>query len=390
MVQEDASKIRTIEKYNEKLDIVAKSTKVDFNETKGVKYYCQLSDLSYFHIISNPTIDIMHDVYEGAIPLILSLFFRKLIELKLSSLDELSKIVQLFNYGFLDRRNIPSPLDLDKRSLGQNATQSVCLFRNIPFIFHRYRDHPDLIEIWKGISALQRIVVFLFSTELTDADLEELEKQTTLFIVQIIKCGCKVSPKPHFMLHYPRIIRTVGPLVHMNMLKYERKHQELKSFQNRNFKNLNKMLAEKHQQKICINEFSCADNIEEGHKKRVENDLKYENILSTFETDDISELKYLIVNNYNYRKDLLVIHDSKFCRIEKVLVIENRRYLLCFPCKINSFNEFLNSFQIEVETSHDYFVVALDELKKPKTYEIQCIESVKYIKNMPDMCLNLK
>lgn len=212
MVQEDASKIRTIENYIEKLDIVAKSTKVDFNETKGVKYYCQLSDLSYFHIISNPTIDIMHDVYdlyEGTIPLILSLFFRKLIQLKLSSLDELSKIVQLFNYGFLDRRNIPSPIDLDKRSLGQNATQSVCLFRNIPFIFHRYRDHPDLFDIWKGISALLRIIVILFSTELCNTDLIELENQTTLFLVQIIKCGCKVSPKPHFMLHYSRVIRMV-------------------------------------------------------------------------------------------------------------------------------------------------------------------------------------
>lgn len=111
--------------------------------------------------------------------------------------------------------------------------------------------------------------------------------------------------------------------------------------------------------------------------------------MSTFETDDMCELKFLKVNNYNYRKDLLVIHDSKFCHIEKVLVIENRRYLMCLPCKIISFNDFLNSFQVEVELSHDYFVVAVDNLKKAKTYEIQCIESVKYIKNMPDMCLNL-
>lgn len=62
---------------------------------------------------------------------------------------------------------------------------------------------------------------------------------------------------------------------------------------------------------------------------------------------------------------------------------------MCLPYNIISFNDFLNSFQVEVELSHDYFVVAVDNLKKAETYEIQCIESVKFIKNMPDMCFNL-
>lgn len=97
-----------------------------------------------------------------------------------------------------------------------------------------------------------------------------------MFVEQLIKCGHEVNPKPHLMLHYSRVTRMVGPLVHMNMLKYERKHQELKSFQTRNFNNLNKMLAEKHQQKLCISEFSCENDVEKGFKKKVVADSKSE------------------------------------------------------------------------------------------------------------------
>lgn len=330
----------------------------------------------------------MHDVNEGAIPLTLSLLFSKITELKLLSLDELSKMVQMFDYGFLDRSNIPSPIDLEKRSIGQNASQSLCLLRNIPFILYRYRDHSSLYEIWAAVLALLEIVVIVFSSEITEENLSELEEQLTLFSSQIIKWGRRLIPKIHFMLHYPRIIRMIGPIVHMNMLKYERKHQELKKYLTRNFRNLTKSLAEKHQEMLCMNEISFDDEVVEGHKRKLETESNYENVLNIFRSDDIYEIKYLNINNYCYRFGLTFIHEATFYRIQKVFDVKNEYFLLCLPCKIIKFRDFLNSFEIEEIESPDYLLIPLKTIKKRKSYDLMYMESINYIKRMPDMCLN--
>lgn len=110
-IEEDVSKMRTIENYEEHLDIVEQSTNANFTETKGVEYYCLLSDLNYFHIISNPTVDIMHDINEGSVPFVLKLLFNQIISTKIMNESELSMCVQLFDYGFLDRRNWTSSIE---------------------------------------------------------------------------------------------------------------------------------------------------------------------------------------------------------------------------------------------------------------------------------------
>lgn len=151
------SKLRTRESYDEQIAIVSESVKVKYDETKGVKCYCQLNDLKYFHLIDNPTADIMHDICEGTIPFILKRMFICCFDLKLFGKDELNSMVQFYDYGFLNRRNIPSEINADKRSLGQNATQSLCLFRNISFILYNYRQIPELEDFWHSIEALQSV-----------------------------------------------------------------------------------------------------------------------------------------------------------------------------------------------------------------------------------------
>lgn len=56
--KENLSMYRTKETYAEQLEIISKSEKVDFKKTKGVKRYCVLNDLQYFHIFEN-----LHGIY---------------------------------------------------------------------------------------------------------------------------------------------------------------------------------------------------------------------------------------------------------------------------------------------------------------------------------------
>lgn len=62
-------------------------------------------------------------------------------------------------------------------------------------------------------------------------------------------------PKHHYMVHYPRAIEMMGPLIYMWSMRYEGKHFFFKNMTHKlgNFKNLAKILAWRHQEMYTIN-----------------------------------------------------------------------------------------------------------------------------------------
>lgn len=74
--RDDLKKHRTKIGYYEAMEIIEDSFKVDVRETMGYKEYCPLNDLRHFHILDNMTVDIMHDLCEGAIPFLLTNAFK--------------------------------------------------------------------------------------------------------------------------------------------------------------------------------------------------------------------------------------------------------------------------------------------------------------------------
>lgn len=87
--QEDPSKFCTKSSNQKQIQIISEWEKVDLSQTKGVQFYCILSDLQFFHIIDNPTTDICHNIQEGAISLVLELFLTKCLQLKCFSIEKL-------------------------------------------------------------------------------------------------------------------------------------------------------------------------------------------------------------------------------------------------------------------------------------------------------------
>lgn len=192
-------------------------------------------------------------------------------------------MIQFFDYGILYTKNKPFAVNLDKRSLGQNATQPLCLFRNIPFILYKYR--TELAEMWACIQPLLHVVEIVYSYEITETDLEALNKNIYFHLDALKKFDPTINfiPKHHFLLHYVKIIRASGPLIHMNMIHYERKHEVFKDFANatHNFKNINKTLSTKHQISMCAKGFTYVDDIRNGVISRLDDDfvVKYGGIL---------------------------------------------------------------------------------------------------------------
>lgn len=174
----------------------------------------------------------------------------------------------------------------------------------------------------------------------------------------------------------------MGSILQLNMFRYERKHQIMKQFITRNFRNVNKTLTDQHQKLLSLNGFSYEDEISIGHSTEFKGRKEFESQLNIIPDSDnvgINEIKSLKINNYEYRKDLLVIHKSCFYQIQHVLECRGKYFILCLPYENVSFQPFLNSFEVEKSESGEFTLISLEELNFLKSFEIKNHKSVKYI-----------
>lgn len=375
--------LRTKTSYDESIRIVSESINVNYSETKGVRFCCKLSDLKYFHIIDNSTADIMHDVNEGCIPELMKEifeYFKKDI-CKMKNIDEM---IKYHDYGFLNKSNIPSSINIEKRSLGQNASQSICLLRHLPFIFNEYRNTEKAKTIWKCVGSLLRICEIIYSDEICESDIQRLEQEIEIYLETFMSFSKRhLIPKQHFLLHYPWIIRRMGPLSWYNMIRYEAKHSALKTLRRatRNFKSINRSLAIKHQKLLSSRSFSYNDHIEAGKLSVYLNTDDSNDLLrANFGVEkEIFTTKVLNYNSFKYRKNLLIIQEPYFYKIDSIFCVENKFYLKCKRFIVLELDDFLNSIKIIEDCLHENFLIAFDELKIKKVYEVKSIASEYYV-----------
>lgn len=185
----------------------------------GVRQESVLNSLHFFHVTDNVTPDIMHDILEGVGSHEFKLIINSLIEEKHLSLDTLNYRISSFDYGFSDKRNQPtliskSELRNPDGGMRQSASQMWCLLRLLPLMI------GDLIPLgnkyWNLLLLLLQCMEFIFSPSITPG--------ATIFLAYIIQehhslflelyPHLHLRPKHHFMLHYPRAIMKLGPIVH--------------------------------------------------------------------------------------------------------------------------------------------------------------------------------
>lgn len=374
LTKEDPSKLRDIESYNEMCAKIAEYDNLDLTETIGIKQYCKLNDLSNFHILKNYSVDPMHDLLEGAVPFALHRIFEYCLKKKLFDSSHLKNLIQFFNYGYLNKRNIPSKIKLDSKNLGQNATQLHCLILNISFIFYPYKN--ELEEIWPYVQSLLKIIEIVYSDVMNEEDVQRLENEIELhtgFILEFFKQD--LIPKHHILLHYPRVIRTMGPVAYTSVMRLEAKHQELKTIAQKtnNFVNLNKTIAEKHQIAISLKKCQFNDEIQPGKFmnffENIEEFETYKSLTSfTFKGNE-TLVKSLNVNSLVFKPGLLLFYESKFFEISHILQLSDNYLFLCD----NSFNVkhrdlFCNSLILD-ENPSSINVIDLSELTSMKSYQ---------------------
>lgn len=332
----------------------------------------------------------MHDLYEGEMQLVVKMFFNHLIQHDIITIEGIENRIDSFKYGFLDQRNAPKHFCFQKVNLNLKASQMHCLMKNFPFIFvyllHLIETKKRTIvhKAWPAIEYMLKIDQIVSSHVINEKDILNLENITKEFLTFVKEKFCfKLTPKFHYLTHYPNTIRAMGPLVDLQMMRGDAKHQPLTQYaeRTRNYVNICKSLSEKHQEVLAAKWTKCTyvDKIETSKKKlkvfatkdTIINELKdYSQLIRNHFEKDLNRvllINRVIFNSFTYQKDLFIISSDEIHQIIAVLKLEDSFVFLITKFNVVKFFKFANCFQIQ--KSEETSLIEFDSLVCKRTYE---------------------
>lgn len=374
--QDSMNQYRNNSHYEQMLNIVRDSEEVNLKETCGIKRYCVLNDLMYFDIFKNFSLDIMHDLNEGVVSFLLIQVTSYLQKNKVVKEEDIKNMVKFHQYPKHFRRDKPSILNFKRNNLGQNASQMKCLFLNFPFILMKYEKNAILMKVWPCVIALLKNFQIVYSEVIDEVMLKELKECVSLHLKLLKELfDAKLIPKHHFMTHYENIIRMVGPLLHMSMIRFDAKHTHLKKIvrNTNNFRNINKTIAFKHQQWLASSENSFCDKITHSKEKLINIDFIKKNfnehILSHIRNStDSFEINSLSFNAYKYERHSVVSYQNKLFEIEMVLLTDSQYFFVAFELQFLGVHEFSQSLEVKKVNPLQYSLIKYTDISHKKPY----------------------
>ncbi|XP_047139727.1 uncharacterized protein LOC105845782 isoform X2 [Hydra vulgaris] len=292
----------------------------------GVVKRCPLLDLSYFKLTESFPPDLMHDLHEGIIPLILKLLIINLHCDGIVTVSQLNYEIENFEFLKNDKKNKPIVIPLTVPSGTGNivgsASEKFSLFYFLTFLI------GDRVPInnkhWKLYLLLRDIVDYLMCYKISRTVLSYLQLLVESFVQTFVELyPGKLTPKLHFLLHYPRLIADYGPLRYLWCMRFEAKHQYFKKLAGavRNFKNIAYILAKRHQLHQCW-EFEASSFLKEITESSGECSIYFNNIpechrskiICFFEVSNFSDSEVL------WKCNKLTIDSVKYKIYDVVLV----------------------------------------------------------------------
>lgn len=191
--------------------------------------------------------------------------------------------------------------------------------------------------------------------------------------MELFKCSLK--PKHHFLLHYPRIIKQIGPPVFLSTERKEAKHKDFKTNSHiiRSRKNVPYSLSLRIQEKCCyrtlakrgLNDivnfgpFQDVNDIDIGLRDRF--DFSKYHIISWYELNGI---KYFNDNIFHYKND----NSPVLCQIKNILLDTNNYknvYFLCNYVTLCEYNDHIRAHKIDLsfdDTENQIMITSLKEV----------------------------
>jgi hypothetical protein len=372
--------------YEKQLQVVQKDKskkRKDSFALTGIHRSSNLNKLNYFHMTSNFSCDIMHDLYEGIVPLELNLIILYCLKKKFFTLDEFNHELLNYNYGPLDHKNKPGRILFGPKNqlkTRMKAAKMTCLVRYLPFIIGKKIAFSD--PCWKIFTLLSKIIDYANSSYLNLSNTLELETLVVEHHEKVKKEFPKFSlkKKHHNLIHYPNAIRQLGNLVDYNGLRFEGKHPLAKAAATaaHNTINLPKTISQKFQYNSFFNLYT--NNIINKELEIIKNKKKLFNCLSPelqlliekdyiiSDKDEISyDMEIKIFGQLYYKFLYIVVREDDVVSIswiKDIIFFRNELFFFVQKTKVRNFNPHFCAYFIEHELGQDN----LNLLKKENIY----------------------
>lgn len=257
--------LRTAAAHRSQLLQLTGSTYASKSVEYGINRPSELDKIPNFSVAENLPHDIMHDLFEGVVPYEMKLLLTHLVNAKYFSIATLNDRIKRFDFGYIERSDIPSPLDEKTfmknpaQKIRQSASKMWLLAIYLPLLIGDLV--PEDCEIWDLYVLLLHICTIACSWQITPDTAAYLgvliEEHHTKF--KQLYSEKNIIPKMHYMLHYASQIMRYGPLIYAWTMRHEAKLNVLKrAASHGNFKNICYTVAKKSQHALCYH-LNCGE-----------------------------------------------------------------------------------------------------------------------------------
>ncbi len=238
----------------DQLDQFSKDNRKYWSRSWGINNKSCLMEIEGFSLdlfVQDP----MHVLLEGVVPQMLAFLLHWCIyQKKYFNLRWLNARIASYPYSYLQKSAKPEKIEkahIDKGQIKQTSASMMTLCDIILFILTP--KVPETDEKLKNFIRLLQITQIVLSPvcdvytprilgDLISTHHEEAIKQYGNSVI---------TPKCHYMIHFPRQMKLFGPLRHHWAMRFEAKHSWSTSRKTKNFKNLPKTISTKHQKYMC-------------------------------------------------------------------------------------------------------------------------------------------
>lgn len=138
----------------------------------------------------------------------------------------------------------------------------------------------------------------------------------------------------------------------MSMMRAEAKHSVFKNFARatNNFININKTLANKHQEMMSLTENNFKDNISDTKRKQIDAIFLRQQTLEMLDLNEshkIVEVGSMTCNSYQYQRRTVFFHNCSLHIVFIVLFAKNEYYFVIEKLEVIGIDEYSGSIRVK-------------------------------------------
>lgn len=369
---------RTVEMYEQQVNVVQRDDSL--STLYGLKANSPLNTLENFHVVNGSPSDIAHDLFEGVVCEVVKNVILYCVSAGYFSLQQLNTRLNKFAFSEVDKSNQPSnfSLSLNKFSVKQTAAQMWCIVRFLPLWI------GDKVPVgdtkWETLLLLRDMLLYVCAPALDRGHLQVMKDVIEDFHEAYRENFPQESVKPkfHYTLHYPGETLRFVPLIHIQTLRFEGKHNYFKElvYRTKNKRNICKTLAKRHQYMQCL--YNSGDRyLSDGGLDTASGGVMPVRLLLPevqallrpllLHEEQVFQSKSVTRHGIKYTVGNCIIMECStdllgFARIEHCFSINGFPFLLCCKLKTVNFDRHFYAYIVANENESAYHLIPISDL----------------------------